>query len=106
MRRLALGGIVVAFLLAVMGAVVSLLDGVSLWPLVPVAFLGFAAVRLWQVQDLLTVLLVRLSALATMICMAVYSSELGWFLVPAAVIALLAALLTSLVVRGGSPGES
>lgn len=94
-----------AFALAVIGAVVSLLDGVSTWPVLPVALLGIAAVRVWQVQDLLTVLLVRLAALATMICAAVYSAQLGWFLVPAAVAALLSALLTSLDVRAAGNRE-
>lgn len=99
MRRLALGGIVIAFLLAGIAAVVALMDGLGLWPLAPMVLLAVAAVRLWQAQDLITVLLTRLAALVTVICMAVYSAELGWFLIPAGFIAILSALLTSLDLR-------
>lgn len=106
MRRLALGGIVVAFLLAGIGAVVALMDGLGPWPMAPVLLLGVAAVRLWLAQDLITVLLVRLAALATVICLAVYSAELAWYFVPAGFIALLSALLTSLDLRAAGARES
>jgi len=103
MKNLAFLSGVVALVLALVAGVWGLTMGLGVWPLVPAVALAPGVVRLRSGLDLVVVLLVRLGALATVVGAAVYSSQIGWVMVPAAVFALLSALATSLIVRGGRP---